>query len=322
MAALATIPLLNKRQASKLIDVADASLGSLTRAIEAWLKSLQSLKVSELQRADIRSYLQRRIAGAGLEASRNSVQDVFARIVNAGGMYGLAGLSRIAVRKETVGAAMSFSMVNPYVTEFIQRYMLDLVTGVSLDTRAAIALIISNALQRGGSPREQVRLIQPLIGLTSRQAQAVINYRNALETGNYRATLDRALRDGRYDASVLRALKDGKGLSRDRIDQMVRRYAERSLRYRAETIARTESIRAANVGLRESWRQAVEQRLLPTGLRQHWLLATDERTCPQCKQIVAMNPDGVAMGTAFNSPYGPIEQPPAHPSCRCALGLK
>ena len=310
-----------KRQSSRLVDVADASVGSLRRAIEAWLLTLRDVPIRELQ-SGASAQLSRAITGAGLKANQNSVQDVFARIVNAGAQYGLERLARVSVRKESVAAAMSFTMLNPTVETFIRGYMLDLVTAVSLDTRYMISAVILNAFRQGGGPREQARKIQPLIGLTSRQATAVMNYRAMLETGNYRATLDRALRDGRYDASVIRALNDGSKIPRAKIDQMVKRYAERSLRSRAENIARTESIRAANAGLRESWRQAAEQGLLHTSLRQHWLVATDERTCPNCKQIPGMNPNGVAIGGQFNTPYGPIEQPPAHSSCRCAMGLK
>lgn len=317
MAALATIPL-SKRSASKLSDIADASVSSLSRAVYNWLISLRVLSFSELQ-SGAREHLIRSITGAGLKADQNSVQDIFTRIMTRGAQYGLERLERVAVRKESVAAAMSFSMVNPFVDQYINSSMLSLITAISIDTRMAISLILLDAVRRGIAPRQQARAIEPLIGLTSRQAQAVINYRNALETGNYRATLDRALRDGRYDARLLRALKDGSRLSRDQIDQMVRRYAERQLRWRAENIARTESIRAANAGQREAWRQAMAQGLLPLSLKQHWL--DDERTCPNCKLIPGMNPNGVDIGGQFQTPYGPVDQPPAHSSCRCALGL-
>jgi hypothetical protein len=143
----------------------------------------------------------------------------------------------------------------------------------------------------------------------------------ALESGQYRQTLNNVLRDKRYDASTLRALRNKEALSRAQIDKMVARYAERQLKHRAEMIARTETIRAANAGQVESWMQAQEQGLTGT-MRERWLVASDERLCPNCQEIPGMNPDGVVIGGMFQTPYGPIMHPPAHPMCRCSLGIR
>jgi hypothetical protein len=134
--------------------------------------------------------------------------------------------------------------------------------------------------------------------------------------------LDLALRDGRYDPSVLSAINNKTTLSQDKIDAMVDRYAQRSLNYRAITIARTETLRASNWGQLESWNQAAAQGLLNKNtVRRMWLTAEDERTCQICEPIPDMNPDGVALDEDFDTPDGAITIPPAHVSCRCTVVL-
>ena len=59
---------------------------------------------------------------------------------------------------------------------------------------------------------------------------------------------------------------------------MVGRYRERYLRFRAETIARTEALRAVHQSSEEAYRQAVDQgQLDPGALVRTWITAADER---------------------------------------------
>ena len=43
--------------------------------------------------------------------------------------------------------------------------------------------------------------------------------------------------------------------------------------------------------------------------------------CPICAPIPSENPKGVALNGTFQTPIGPVEGPPAHPRCRCAVAL-
>ena len=315
------IPELQKRT-PKLVEVADSSRGRLARSVYEWLSGMKDLSIAELQNPVILdAWLTRTAHGSGIAADQHSVEESFSRIMNLGAHVGIGQLDRMAVQK-SIATSMSFTMVNPRVVAWIKGYVLNLITAIGADTRSAIRRILAFAQQFGGHPYEQARQIRPLIGLTDRQTQAVLNYRAALESGSYRAALDRALRDGRYDSSLLRALRQSQQLKQSQIDRMVQRYAERQLKFRSELIARTESLRAANAGLLEAWQQAREQRLLSDRMREYWIVATDERTCPNCKQIPGLNPDGVTIGGMFNTPYGLITQPPAHPDCRCTMGLR
>lgn len=262
--------------------------------------------------------------GSGLPPNQRSYAEEFAVIFEAGAEVGMRRLDRVAVPK-SVATAMTFTLLNPSAVSFLQGYGFELITALTLGTRQTIAAIVTNAFTDGVTPKAQARQIRQFIGLTAAQYQAVRNYRRMLESGDpgmLRDSLSRQLRDARFDSSIERAIVNGTRLTREQIERLVSRYAERQLKYRAEMIARTETIRAANAGQIEAWLQAQRQGFLPATMRQKWIYTRDERTCKICPQIPSMNPQGVPIGGMFQSPIGLVRQPPdPHPECRCSLGL-
>jgi SPP1 gp7 family putative phage head morphogenesis protein len=88
---------------------------------------------------------------------------------------------------------------------------------------------------------------------------------------------------------------------------------------RAELIAATETMAAANAGQQEAWDQAVEDGLLTGQEQQVWITTPDERLCPICEPL-----DGVTAGLDdyFDVDGDQIDGPPAHPRCRCTVGLE
>lgn len=87
---------------------------------------------------------------------------------------------------------------------------------------------------------------------------------------------------------------------------------------RAETIARTETISASVNGQQELWDQAVEEGLLTGTESQEWIITPDDRLCPICEAIEGQT---VPLGEPFVTDDGEVDGPPAHPRCRCAVGL-
>lgn len=87
---------------------------------------------------------------------------------------------------------------------------------------------------------------------------------------------------------------------------------------RAETIARTETISASVNGQQELWDQAVEEGLLTGDEQQEWIITPDDRLCPICEAIEGQT---VPLGEPFETEDGEVDGPPAHPRCRCAVGL-
>lgn len=87
---------------------------------------------------------------------------------------------------------------------------------------------------------------------------------------------------------------------------------------RAEVIARTETMRASNEGQMQAWDQAADAGLLTGEESKEWITTPDDRLCPVCEPM-----DGVTvkLSEEFNVDGERMDGPPAHPRCRCTLGL-
>lgn len=87
---------------------------------------------------------------------------------------------------------------------------------------------------------------------------------------------------------------------------------------RAETIARTETMRASNEGQNAAWEQAQDAGLLTGDEVRVWITTPDDRLCPICEPL---DGERAAFGDTFEVDGDDLEGPPAHPNCRCVLGL-
>lgn len=204
-----------------------------------------------------------------------------------------------SVLKKT-SAGIRFDIKNPLTETAAVKHGAQLVTQVSAETRKAIADLTRRAFAEG-IPADQIgRMIRPLIGLTSRQTQAVMNARAGWEAA---------------------------GLTGDALEQRASKYANKLLRQRAEMIARTESIRAANAGQLEAWDEAVTEGLLqPERTKRVWSSAGEGKslsgigTCDICMNLTGKE---APLDKPFeSSDIGLIMHPPAHPNCRCSTNLK
>lgn len=315
----------------------------LARAIDVWLQTVRghvdmvALRQAIIDQGVTAAFLSLNLdrnleqvaQGAHLESRENSVIDALQAVYRDGAqaeLDHLAGISFIekATRKPRIGLTMAFDFLDPQALAFLKAYTFDLIREVTRETRLAVQTILIRAFQQGGHPDVIAREIRDFIGLTVRQAQAVENYRAMLESGNpnqMRQALERSLRDGRFDRTILRTIEEQATLPQARIDRMVERYRERALNYRAVMIARTETIRASNMGTQAIWAQAKQQGLLDDTTRQKWIVSFDERLCEICKGIAKLNAKGVPLGSTFQSDMGPLDGPPAHPNCRCTVAL-
>jgi len=136
--------------------------------------------------------------------------------------------------------------------------------------------------------------IREIVGLTSRQAQAVTNFRAGLMADGIEGAL---------------------------LDKRVGKYAAAQLRYRGTMIARTETLTASNAGQSELWLQARDGGLLPSDQKRSWILTPDERLC-----VVTCEPmeeAEVGIEEPWTLPDGRTVMIPqqAHPDCRCGQSL-
>jgi hypothetical protein len=322
MIAFASAVELTKARRSRIREIADASVASLRRETYRIISSLAKLPISTLRdSALLHDHLAKQFAGSGVKSRSNSWQELYSRVFAAGAAAGVDALRGRAVRKD-IATVMTFDLTNPQAILSIRTSVRMLITRITQEQTEIVREVLVAGQQGAATVREQAQSIRSVVGLSDPQTRALANYRRALETGNYRATLNNALRDKRYDARTLRALAEGSRLSRDQIDQMVSRYAERLRKHRSDVIARTETLRAANAGQLEAWRQAMEQNLLPDSMRMRVIVARDERNCPNCPRIPGMNPAaGVPIGEMFVTPWGRQSGPPFHVMCRCTVGL-
>jgi hypothetical protein len=168
-----------------------------------------------------------------------------------------------------------------------------LVTEIVEDQRNAIRQIITEQVNVGRNPRDAARAVRAEIGITSQQAGYVANARVQLETLDS-GYFTRELRDKRFDGLVRKAIAEGKPLSQTDIDRIAGRYSERLLKYRAETIARTESITALRAGRQEGIQQAIEQGAIRAdSVVKVWDATLDSRTRPDHVAANGQEVDGV-----------------------------
>lgn len=194
-----------------------------------------------------------------------------------------------------------------------------LIADITTQVRDTIEAIIMRGQAMGLSPAALVDEIESLIGLTATQATAVMNYESMLRTLNPSA-LGRQLRDFNLDDLINDAIKGGVPIGETIIQRAVSAYEANYLQYRADMIAQTESVRAANFGLHEAYRQAVDRGALPdAAVKRFWQVSLDEATCPICLSIPDLNPEGVGVNETFFSDDGPQDNPPVHPNCRCSV---
>ena len=198
------------------------------------------------------------------------------------------------------------------------------------DTRATIAGVVQAGVSQGLPPWKVARAVRESIGLTIAQAAAVQNYRRFLEENDSEA-LERELRDRRFDPSVERHISGLAQLTDDQIDERVEAYRRRYVGYRATTIARYETLAASNGGAVTAIRSSIATGLLPQSTRKGWLIAHDEMTCPRCRSIPQIQPDGVGVDDLFTWRYrtkhsgsreGQVQAAPLHPDCRCTVTFR
>jgi Phage Mu protein F like protein len=172
----------------------------------------------------------------------------------------------------------------------------DLVTAVGDETRTAIRETLARVLTDPTRGRLTPADLEPLIGLTSRDARAV----DRLRAETLARALEAGLTPGRAQAKA---------------DQVAAQAARRYLRARAQLIARTETIRAQELTRHLTWDRLQREGALPLALVVEWATAEDATVCELCDPLDGQQ---VPLGGKFEGGYA---HPPRHPACRCITVL-
>jgi len=125
------------------------------------------------------------------------------------------------VTRSTIVKQSRPDLLGQKAIEWANKNSAKLVTAVNNETRKAIRGAIKTGLNQGQSIKEIARDLKPMIGLNQRQHLSVRRFREKLINA---------------------------GLPKETIKKRVGRYAEKSLRYRARMIARTETAGALSDG--------------------------------------------------------------------------
>ena len=225
-----------------------------------------------------------RAASGGLEFEK--MRETLADIVEASGVRSTQALTRM-----TGENIASFNMSNPYAANYARSEVGRMISGITDTTLQGIRRLIEAGIEEGIDVRTTARSIRSMIGLTEQQTNWVMNYE--------------------YDLLQRGSVS---------IDEKVERYANKLIRNRAQTIARTESLDAMNAGQQAAWRAAVDQDMLPKDVEQIWIVSDDERLCEIC---APMEDQTAPMGGYFQTGDGrQVRRPPEpHPRCRCTVAL-
>ena len=242
-----------------------------------------------------------------------------------------AGTQQAAWLDDQVETALiRFDQTNPYAVKWAEQNQLDLVRGLTQEQQQTIRQVLVEGIKRGDNPLTVARDLRESIGLTPAQEQWAQNYRRALETGDWSDALGRELSDGRTDRTVTRLQRDGGAMTQEQIDTAVSRYRDNMHKMRAETIARSEGLRALHEGSEEALRQAIASGDVEAGsLVREWNHAGGGRHSRPGH--VEMDGDQQPVGQPFVNPMtGAQLRYPGDPSaggaetvnCRCCLSTR
>lgn len=197
------------------------------------------------------------------------------------GTYVEIGKVKRKKRDENPFAAREFDLGD------VRKVVAKLVVDIGREQRRSLKKIIARRFDPDSKANDTlVKDIRATVGLTEREAGAVMNLRDDL---------------------------DGRGIGAKRVDQQVEAYAKKLLKKRAERIARTETVRVETMGRRAGWHEAQKDGLLSKKARVEWILSSG--ACDICRDIAKQKP--LLNGGSFQGPEGPIHGPPAHPHCLC-----
>lgn len=253
---------------------------------------------------------------------------------NAGGT---AYSTQVPAARLPEGTAVNFRFDarNPQAEMWVRDRSANLITEIIDDQKAAIRNHLVAGMEAGTNPRAVAVGLAGrrnpatgqrqggIIGLTSLQEQWQRNYQNELSSADpakLQAALERGLRDKRFDGAIRKAIATGKPIPAQTVAKMVAAYRNKSLKYRADLIAKHEALTALAASQRETFRQAIlKGNVAYADVRRFAITAGDERVRHAHRLIPKMNEEGVGFDEPFKTIHGPRMETPFDVGCRCHI---
>lgn len=309
---------MSERDMAALLALIEQSLGRGYLEFADWLRDQTDLGEIE---AAIRTGDWTAVSGKIEAAALRMAAEIQGSYIQAG----QAAALWLDAQPQTADRLIRFDVSNERAVARDRANQLELVQGYTAEQKIITRDVLAAGRSVGANPREMARDIREGLSLTPDQAAAVRSYRRELESGRYHDAMARGLHDGRSDRRLERLGEQGKSLTPAQVDKLVEGYRENYVAYRAEVIARTESLRSVHEASAENIRQAVERGDLDAAdITLEWHAAGDARTRESHR---SMNGQQRKYGEAFTSGSGASLRYPGDPSapvadtaqCRCAV---
>lgn len=177
-------------------------------------------------------------------------------------------------------------LLNPASLRWVELEAGGLIQGLTDEELHQVQAILFRSFQGEYDVWRTAQLIQNIVGLDARRAQALANYADSLSDED----------DEVYG-------------------KRVGEYGDRLLADRAETIARTETIAAANEGQQALWDGAVQDGIMdPQEVQKKWIVTPDDKLCDSCAAVG--DNDLVDVSDQFDGgDFDDVDHPPLHPRC-------
>ena len=330
---------------AKRDDVLDALLDHYDRVIaEAFAEAIDALKrgadlatiIAALSRGDIPAALEAMHLD---EAAFNKLAATIEAAYVDGGETSAAYFPQ-SVDESGANLVIRFNVRNPRAEAWIRNESSRLVTSILDDQRESIRVALDAGLQKGDNPtttaldivgridRSTGKRSGGIIGLTGQQSQFVVNARAELasaKAGDLNHYLTRKLRDKRLDRTIKKAIAAGEAPPAEIAKKAIRAYENRLLKYRGDSVGRTESLTALRAGENETFRQAIDRGDVDVNtLVKAWDSAGDRKVR---HTHAVLDGDTVTFFEPFKSPSGALMMFPGDTSlgagaeeivfCRC-----
>ena len=191
----------------------------------------------------------------------------------------------------TWGIKVGFALHNPYIEQAMAQRAAGLITNLSVQAEQTLRAVLVQAVADEVTWPEAAKLVKPLIGLSDNQAISMLKLRTQLLV---------------------------QGVAPSRVITQVAKRTNELTTLRAETIARTELLAAANGAQQTLWEMAEAQGVVKPGAKRKWIVTPDDRLCPRCAEMQGQT---VGLSAMFTQPSTgrQVPHPPLHPRCRCAM---
>ena len=207
-----------------------------------------------------------------------------------------------------VSAELTFDHDSPEAIAWAREASSELIVGITEESRQAIQVVMERAFVEHIPPVQAAQLIEPLIGLDSGRAEAVLNLKDTIleNPGN------------RVYAGKVPIRVPESGFSKSALQAKLTDYADRLLRQRATTIARTETAQASADGQHAMWKKALKEGYLDKDHDERkWIAGKDA-----CEKICAeLDGQHAALDGSYELDGVSYEGSDAHPNCECTEGL-